>query len=179
LGSFASDFLPAASNGASCFNHEGFMSTGVNSTQSVPTYRCFSSCSCDFTRDRAIRSRDQASLPNERSDSDDGIVFKSCGAGFIPATSNGVFCRVSINLWRTRGLSRRLVSMVLFTGVLCKMSSDIHCMVQKELATIETRFCCWRVIYGVLALVQPNRMRRREAQALYLSPGFGDFRRLA
>ncbi|MEA1965848.1 MAG: hypothetical protein U9N05_01005 [Euryarchaeota archaeon] len=87
------DFLPAASNGASCFNHEGFMSTGVNSTQSVPTYRCFSSCSCDFTRDRAIRSRDQASLPNERSDSDDGIVFMSCGAGFIPATSNGVFSR--------------------------------------------------------------------------------------
>ncbi len=87
------DFLPAASNGASCFNHEGFMSTGVNSTQSVPTYGCFSSCSCDFTRDRAIRSRDQASLPNERSDSDDGIVFMSCGAGFIPATSNGVFSR--------------------------------------------------------------------------------------
>jgi len=72
------------------------MSTGVNSTQSVPTYRCFSSCSCDFTRDRAIRSRDQASLPIEHSDGNDGIVFKSCCAAFIPATSSGVFCRVSI-----------------------------------------------------------------------------------
>jgi VanZ family protein len=35
-----------------------------------------------------------------------------------------------INLWRTRGLPRRLVSMVLFTGVLCKMSSDVHRMAQ-------------------------------------------------
>ncbi len=69
------------------------MSTGVNSTQSVPTYGRFSSCSCDFTRDRAIRSRDQASLPNERNGKDGGIVFKSCGAGFISATSSGVFSR--------------------------------------------------------------------------------------
>ena len=72
------------------------MSTGVNSTQSVPTYGCFSSCSCDFTRDRVVRSRDPASLPIERDDSSDGIVLKSRGAGFIPATSNGVFSRESI-----------------------------------------------------------------------------------
>jgi len=50
---------------------------------------------------------------------------------------------------------------------------------EKNSATIETWFCCWRVIYGVPVLVQPNRIRRREVQAPYLSPGFGDFGRLA
>jgi len=52
------------------------MSTGLNSTQSVPTYSCFSSCSCDFTRDRASRSRDQASLPNRTYSGVVGTVFK-------------------------------------------------------------------------------------------------------
>jgi hypothetical protein len=46
---------------------------------------------------------------------------------------------------------------------------------EKSSVAIETCFCCWQVIYGVLALAQPNRMRRREVQAPYLSPGFGDW----
>ena len=33
---------------------------------------------------------------------------------------------------------------------------------------------CRLAIYGVLALAQPNRMRKRYVWALYLSAGFGD-----
>jgi hypothetical protein len=33
----------------------------------------------------------------------------------------------------SRGLSRRLVSMAPFIGVLCKMGSDVHRMARKEL----------------------------------------------
>ncbi|PXF60795.1 MAG: hypothetical protein C4B59_07335 [Candidatus Methanogaster sp.] len=65
--------------------------------------------------------------------------------------------------------------MVSFVGVLCRGVLTYTVWREKSSLTIETRFCCWRVIYRVLALVQPNRMRRREVPALYLSPGFGDF----
>jgi hypothetical protein len=39
---------------------------------------------------------------------------------------------------------------------------------------IDALFRCWLTTYGTSA--QPNRMRKRYAQALYLSAGFGDLK---
>ena len=38
---------------------------------------------------------------------------------------------------------------------------------------IDALFRCWLITYEALA--QPSRMRKRYAQALYLSPGFSDY----
>ena len=54
-------------------------------------------------------------------------------AGQPPLGCTVSWDRLLINLCRTRGLSRGLVSMVWFKRVLCKMGSDVHCMARKEL----------------------------------------------
>jgi hypothetical protein len=45
--------------------------------------------------------------------------------------------------------------------------------IEENSAIIAMRFCCGLVTCEALA--QPNRMRKRDARALYLSAGFGDF----
>jgi hypothetical protein len=45
---------------------------------------------------------------------------------------------------------------------------------EENSAAINAWFWCRPVIYEVLSLAKPNRMRKRCVQALDLSPGFGD-----
>ena len=48
---------------------------------------------------------------------------------------------------------------------------------EENSAAIGARVCCWLITHNTG--LQPDRMRNRYVQALYLSPGFGDFERLA
>ena len=54
------------------------------------------------------------------------------------------------------------------------MSSDVPYMGEENSAAINAWFWCRPVIYEVLSLAKPNRMRKRYVRALYLSAGFGD-----
>ena len=44
---------------------------------------------------------------------------------------------------------------------------------EENSAAIDTWACCW--LSTCKTGVQPDRMQKRYVQALYLSPGFGDF----
>ena len=44
---------------------------------------------------------------------------------------------------------------------------------EENSAAIGARVCCWLITRKTG--VQPDRMQQRYVQALYLSPGFGDF----